>query len=121
MSAVTLEHAVGAALDVQLAADLTGDMLNVARTLFALPLAPTPTPIPPEAAHVPAAVPVAIPPLPSLPAPEALPMPSALPVPALEVPAALPADPAEDVVAIPVSTVVPHSMAMLSEIAFLDD
>ena len=143
MSTAALERAVGSALDVQVAAAITADMVNVARTLFALPQprelsSPGPEMVrdfpvaeaPPEAVPAPEAVPVAIPappvvsPLPALPAPPgltSLSRPSALHLPPPEVPASVPAGPAEDVVAIPASTVASLSMAMLNEIGFLDD
>lgn len=143
MSTLTVErYPVREAMDAQVAAHMADDMVNIARSLFvllqpaassaagpaavnapataapeapALPAQPIPVPVPvpvpiPEGAPLRAAGPVAIPTL------------SAIPVPSLDRAATDPAVLAgSEAVAVPSGSAAPRTMAMLSEIGFLDD
>lgn len=95
------------ALDRDEAGRLLHEMAAVVRTIFAVP-APSEHPVAAPSFEVPAA-PAAIPAATTIPMPAAIPV-AGLPVPSLPIPAPDIAESAER-----------HSMALLQEIAFLDD
>lgn len=133
MSTLTVEqHPVHEAMDAQVAAHMANDMVNVARSLFALvqPAAwsaagpaelNAPAPAASEAPAL-AAQPISVPvPAPAV-VPIAIPAISAIPAPALEPVAAEPVVLAgREAVHVPSYAAAPRTMAMLSEISFLDD